>query len=229
MSKEPIQPGQAFHLPATQQANVDSLLKILGNKKATEALKELGKTDASTWGDIKESVSGLNDFVSAGGIGKILESFQETVDLQIADALSPFKNEINTLITEALSPLDDLLTDINNELSSFISDNQTGAAIGGIAGQIASMFLPGGPILIAVGALFGAAIQAFINSIGTLDPFKILDVAAEKFKGSNLGDRLEAMLDIMEEELRDPTIFSARIRAFAAQQNRFDGGGIQLF
>lgn len=204
MSKEPIRPGQTFHLPAAQQANMDSLLKVLSSKKATDALTEIGKTKDSTWDNINETVVGLNDLVRAGGI-------QGTIQTQIDAILSPLKNEMNTLISEALAPIKEQVQDIWNELSTFISDNKTGAAIGGIAGQIAGMFLPGGPILIAVGALFGAAIEAFFGRIGTLDVFKTLEKGAEAFAGTDLGDRLGSMLDILEEERRAPPLERFRL------------------
>lgn len=192
MSKEPIKPGQTFHLPAAQQANMDNLLKVLSSKKATDALTELGKTKSSTWDNIKETIVGLNDLVRVGGI-------QGTIETQVDAILSPFKNEMNQLITEALNPIKDIMTDINNELSTFIADNKTGAAIGGIAGQIASQFLPGGPILIAIGGLFGAAVQAFFSRIGTLDTMKLLEEAADRF-GGDLGDRLNEMLAFLERQ-----------------------------
>ena len=198
MSKEPIRPGQTFHLPAAQQANMDSLLKVLSSKKATDALTEIGRTKDSTWDNIKDTVVGLNDLVRAGGI-------QGTIQTQIDAILSPFKNEINQLITEALSPIKDIMTDINNELSTFIAENKVGAAIGGIAGQIAGMFLPGGPILIAVGALFGASIEAFLSGMGTLTDERIaetLERGVEKFGDSDLGRRLQEMLNILEREQR---------------------------
>ena len=68
MSKDPMQPGQAFHLPAAQQANVKNLLKVLGSKPATEALKEIGKTKDSAWKDIKESI--INCFYNIKPLGE---------------------------------------------------------------------------------------------------------------------------------------------------------------
>lgn len=150
-------------MEGNQATNMSNLLKVLGSKKATEALMEIGKTRPSTWTEISDSVVGLNDFVAAGGAKSIIEGFKETVDLQITAALTPFKNEIDQLIVDALNPIKEIVTDIFNELSTFVSENKVGAAIGGIAGQIASLFLPGGPLLVAMGALIGAAVEEIIR------------------------------------------------------------------
>ncbi len=169
-----IKPGQEFHLPAAQEKNIDNLLKIFGKKEATEALTEMAKTKASTWTDIKDSITGLNDFVAVGGATTIIAGFKETVDLQIADALSPLTNTINQLLIDALAPVLEKLTTIINDLAAFILRFPTGAVVGGVVGGIASLFLPGGVIvgslLVAIGAVVGAAIENFFNLEGNLLP-----------------------------------------------------------
>ena len=154
-----IIPGQAFHLPAAQQKNLTTLLEVFSKKEATEAIKAIGKTDKSTWKDISDSITGLNDFVSAGGIKGMMESLKKTSDLQIAEALSPFKNEIDQLLTEQLQPVKDLIINISNEVGDFITENKVGATIGGIAGSVISYFLPGGPVWVTLGSVVGAAIE----------------------------------------------------------------------
>ena len=158
-----IIPGQAFHLPAVQQKNLTTLLGVLSKKEATEAIKAIGKTDKSTWKDISNSIIGLNDFVSAGGIKGMMESLKKTSDLQIADALSPFKNEINQLLTTQLQPIKGLINDITNELGTFITENKAGATAGGIAGSVLSYFLPGGPVWVTLGSVVGALIQYWLS------------------------------------------------------------------
>ena len=195
MPKEPdIIPGQAFHLPAVQDVNIDNLLKIFGSKEATAALTELAKTESETWTDIKDSITKLNDFIMEGGAAKIIDDFKETVDLQIADALSDFTNEIKQAIADTFSPLKEAISTITNDITQFISEelatalepvltaignmavelsnyilsNPTGAIIGGTAGAIAGLFLPGGAILVAIGALIGSIIEDIIT--GELAP-----------------------------------------------------------
>lgn len=158
-----IQPGGAFHLPAAQQANMENLLKIFGKKEATDALKALAKTDKTTWTKIKDVTSDLNEIVSAGGTGAVVRSFEDTINLQIEQLLSSLKNEINQLITDALTPINAIVTDIFNELGRFVAENKVGAGIGGIVGSIAAMFLPGGPLLTAIGAIIGAGIEQLIS------------------------------------------------------------------
>lgn len=166
MPREPeIQPGSAFHLPAAQEKNVTSLIKVLGKKEATDALTEMAKVKPSTWTDIKDTVGDLKALAGVGGVGAILSSFTETIKLQIENLLSPIQNEINQAIADQLAPLMTLLSGVINDLSQFLSDNKTGAGIGGIAGEIAAMFLPGGKLLVAIGALIGAAIQQLIEWI----------------------------------------------------------------
>ena len=158
-----IQPGSTFHLPAAQQANLSNLLKIFNKKEAVAAIKAIGDTDKETWTNIKDSVIGLNEFVSAGGIKGMLESLKKTSDLQIADALAPFKNEINQLLTTQLQPIKGLIVDITNELGTFITENKAGATAGGIAGSVLSYFLPGGPVWVTLGSVVGAAIEWWLN------------------------------------------------------------------
>ena len=164
MPREPeIQPGSAFHLPAAQEKNVGNLMKIFSKKEATDALTEMAKVKASTWTDIKDTVGDLKALAGVGGVGTIISSFTETIKLQIENLLSPIQNEINQAIADQLAPLMTLLSGVINDLSQFLSDNKTGAGIGGIAGEIAAMFLPGGKLLVALGALIGAAIQQLIE------------------------------------------------------------------
>ena len=172
-----IQPGQAFHLPAAQQKNFNNLLKIFSKKEATEALTALAKTKPSTWVDFNESIGMLNRFIELGGGLAFGETIGRTIKLQIESVLSPLTNEINQMIITAFIPINELLNTIVNELTTFIASNPAGSTIGGVLGGIASLFLPGGPILVAIGALIGAAIEALFGWLSTLlagtlpDPF----------------------------------------------------------
>lgn len=146
------------------ERNLDNLLKIFSKKEATEALTEMAKTKPSTWTDIKDTVSDLKDITLAGGIGTMVGSIKENVDLTIADALSPLSNEVNQLITDWITDnITPILTDITNELANFVSDNSAGGLIGGITGSIASLFLPGGRVWEVLGTIVGSAIEAAIR------------------------------------------------------------------
>lgn len=233
--ENPIQPGQAFHLPAAQQANVANLLKVLSSKKATEALKEIGKTKDSTWDSINDSIKGLNNFIDKGGFASIKDSIQTTVDLQVADIFSPLRNEITTLISENQF-VREVLTKFSNELTQFIADNPIGATVGAMGGQIASMFLPGGPILIAIGALIGSAIEAFINQIGSMTEERMIETlekGVEIFGDSDFGRRLAAMLALLEENQYTGQWAGytprERTRLLAEEQDRRTGGIDQFF
>lgn len=158
-----IQPGQAFHLPAAQEKNVNTLLKIFSKKEATAALTEMAKVDKSTWENIQSTVSDLRDISALGGVSNIVQSFRETIELQIQRITTPLTNEVNQLIIAALAPIETILTDIFNNLSTFIAANSVGGAIGGIAGSIVGEFLPGGQLWAVIGALIGAGIQQLID------------------------------------------------------------------
>ena len=66
-----IQPGQEFHEPAAQQANLNNLLNIFGKPETTEALGEIAKIEKNTWKDIKETTKGLAELALRGGISSI--------------------------------------------------------------------------------------------------------------------------------------------------------------
>ena len=148
-----------------QNRNLGNLLKIFGNKQATDALKEMAKVKASTWTDIKDTVSDLKVLSTGGGTGAIITSFKDTIDLSLEAAISPLSNEVNQLITDwMIDNITPKLTDIVNDLAAFISENRVGGTAGGIAGQILAFFLPGGRIWEIVGALVGASIQDFFEN-----------------------------------------------------------------
>lgn len=166
-----IRPGQTFHLPAAQEKNVESLLKVLSKKEATEALSEIGKLNNSGWNDIKESVIGLNEFMISGGVSSMGQQIKDVIELQIEAILTPITNEINQIIVDAFNPILEKLSPLINDLSQFIAENKEGALIGAIIG----MLLPGGAITAAIGAVVGALIQEFFDDLITLKDFKGAD------------------------------------------------------
>ena len=116
MPREPeIQPGQAFHLPAAQNKNIDNLLKIFGKKEATDALTELGKMDKNTWKDVKDTVIGLKDFVVGGGISTIKEEIRQVLNEEVTGIMSPLLNEFQPLFSlfyDAIEPILPLIQDV---------------------------------------------------------------------------------------------------------------------
>ena len=124
-----IQPGQSFHLPAAQEKNVDSLLKILSKKEATDALKGLGDMDSETWGAMNSTVSTLKEVIELGGSSVVFQDLktwvEEIIMGQINLALAPLKNELSHITNTMLQPMYDWLNDITNDLAKFISDYDT--------------------------------------------------------------------------------------------------------
>ena len=176
MSREPIIgsgfKGPGFEQKGFRERNLQLLLDTLSKKETQKAIEALAKIDKDEWVDMSKAATQLNSFLSLGGIeaytAHFTKSIKDTIKLQIESILSPLTNEINQAITDLLTPfINDLLTPLINDLNTFISENKTGAAIGGIVGSIASMFLPGGPILVAIGAVIGAWFEAL------LDPFLV--------------------------------------------------------
>lgn len=119
----------------------------------------IAKIKPKQWKEMGRTIMELKEFTAAGGVSSFAGSVVEAVKLQIGDYMSPLTNEIVTLINTALQPLLDDFVTIVNDLTAFIGEGAEGALIGGVVGSIASLFLPGGLILTAIGAIIGAAIQ----------------------------------------------------------------------
>ena len=110
-----IQPGQEFHEPAAQAANIDNLLKIFGKKESTEALEEIAKIEKNTWKDIKETTKSLADFALGGGISALKGEITTIVQENVQGALGPLYNELQPIINEvmrAIEPLMPFIVDI---------------------------------------------------------------------------------------------------------------------
>lgn len=160
--------GFGFEQKGFQERNLQLLLETLSKKETQKAIESLAKIEKDEWKAMAETASFLNTFISLGGkvalFNTMQESIKETIKLQIDSLLSPLTNEINQAITDQLAPfINDLLTPLINDLTTFLSENRTGAGIGGIVGSIASLFLPGGPFLVAIGAIIGAAIENLLS------------------------------------------------------------------
>lgn len=172
MVKEPILPMGTSGLDPTkglQERNVNNLLKILGNKEATDALTAMAKTEKDMWKDIKESVNGLKEFVSFGGTGAVITSFKTEIESSISfvieDKLSVFENTLKTIIGDKVDPMLLILNTVANSLATYIADNDTGAFVGAMGGWILGQFIPGGVIWTAIGAIIGAAVQDLIEAL----------------------------------------------------------------
>ena len=150
-----------------QNRNLGNLLKIFGSKQATDALKEMSKVKASTWTDIKDTVSDLNTLSTGGGTGAIISSFRDTVELTIEQQLSPLTNEVNQLITDWITAnITPILNDIISGLTNLVSDNSTGGLIGSIVGSFVALFVPGGILWTIIGAIIGSAFEAAVTNWG---------------------------------------------------------------
>jgi len=173
-------------LKGQQERNLDNLMKIFSKKEATQALTEMAKVKASTWTDIKDTVSDLRDLTLAGGVGNMIENIKGNVDLTIADALSPLANDVNQLIADWMTDnITPILTGIVGNLSDFVTDNSAGSLIGGIIGEVATLFLPGGELMVTLLALIGAVIEAVVKE--TQDPLgwvSFVEDQLERFRAS---------------------------------------------
>ncbi len=203
-----ILPGQTFHLPAAQAKNFENLLKIFGKKEATEAITEIAKTKSSTWSDIKDTVVDLRTLSTFGGAGAIITRLQDTISLTLEDALSPLSNEVNQLIVDWMTTnITPILNDIIGNLAGFVSDHSTGSLIGGIIGEIATLFLPGGQLLVSLGALLGAGVESIIKGVGGF--FKDVADSWEQFLGGAEKDREQVAKDA--QEFRDNFVRNRRL------------------
>ena len=159
--------GFGFEQKGFQERNLGLLLETLSKKETQKSIEALSKIDKDEWIAIATTATTLNNFISLGGASTLISSVKETIKLQIDSILSPLTNEINQQITTILSPfINDVLTPVINDLNNFVVENSTGAALGGIAGTIAALWLPGGVLWVAIGALIGAALE---SSYGELD------------------------------------------------------------
>lgn len=171
MPLDNLLPGQSSEsFPSIQEKNLQHLIKVLGTKQATDALREIGDVDKETWKNIKDSIIGLNEFISLGGISSVGSQLKDVIELQFDAFLAPLKNELNQLLIDAFGPILEKLTPLMNDLAQFIADNPTGAIVGGVVG----LFLPGGQVTTLLMAIFGSLLQEFLQSImgsvGTIEP-----------------------------------------------------------
>lgn len=164
MSKEPMLPWGTSGLDPTkglQERNLENLMKIFEKKEASEALTAMAKTDKETWKDINTSISDLNEFISRGGTGAIIESFKERVEESLKfileDKLSTMRNTLEEIIATKLRDVLDLLDILSNKLATWFAENDTGAFIGALIG---SLWGEGGEI---IGGIIGAAIEELIQ------------------------------------------------------------------
>ena len=152
---------------ALSNRNLTLLLETLSKKEVQKSIDALSKIERDEWTAMAATATMLNSFVELGGASTLISSIENTINLQIESILSPLMNEINQTITDLITPfINDILTPVINDLNDFVSENSAGAALGGIAGTIAALWLPGGVIWVAIGALIGAALE---SSYGDLD------------------------------------------------------------
>jgi len=141
-------------------------------EQAKEFMKEASKIKPNQWKGINENLKIVKDIVDVNMEGfatQMIDNITTNVKLEIEAALSPITNEINTAIAEQLAPFIAEIMPIINDLGSFLAENKTGAAVGGIIGGVAGKFLPGGTIVGGiVGALIGALVESGYALIGDI-------------------------------------------------------------
>ena len=167
--------GAAFEQKGFQERNLQLLLKTLSNKTVQKSVEALSQIEKDEWRSMAETTLALNSFVELGGAGKLLSSIKDTIDLKMDEYLAPLQNEINQQITDLINPLIELITPVVNDLSTFIADNAVGSGVGGIAGSIAALWLPGGVVWPIMGALLGAILQDYFT-----DPYGDIDDPAKR-------------------------------------------------
>jgi len=129
------------------------------DKHALEVVKEMKGIKKEEWDIIHKTLLVLKQFTDAEAVQFFVDNINETISLKIEEMMAPLNNTITSILNEAMTPILGQLNIIVNNLASYLSEHAQGALIGGIAGQIAAMFLPGGPIIIAIGAILGAIVQ----------------------------------------------------------------------
>lgn len=205
MSRDPIigsgRKGFGFEKKGIQERNLLLLLETLSKKETQKAVEALSKIKKDEWIAMAATATMLNSFVTLGGnvafFNVMTESIKETIKLQVDSLLSPLTNEINQQITDLLTPfINDVLGPVINQLTTFIATNTVGAGIGGIAGAVASLFIPGGPILIAIGAVIGAAVEEAIRDPAFEGDVRIEEFLSNRDEFSFFGiDRIEDFLE----------------------------------
>ena len=185
--------GFGFEQKGFQERNLALLLDTLSQKETQKSIEALSKIDKDEWKAMALTTQTLREFITLGGtsalVTSLTTSIKETFTLQIESLLSPLTNTINQAITDAMTPfIDDVITPIINninqtitdnivpllqpiidDLANFLSENATGAGVGGIIGGVLLGFLPGGRIVGAiVGALLGALVEGGYALIGDL-------------------------------------------------------------
>ncbi len=151
--------GFGFEQKGFQERNLALLLETLSKKEVQKSIEALAKFEKDEWVEMANTATSLNNFVALGGVSTLTSSIKETIKLQIDSLLSPLKNELNQGIAELINPLLEILTPVINDLTTFLADNAVGAGVGGIAGLIASKFLPGGSIWLILFALVGSVFE----------------------------------------------------------------------
>ena len=160
---------------ALSNRNLTLLLETLSKKEVQKSIKSLSEIERDEWTAMATTATMLNSFVELGGTGVLLSSIQNTIDLKMDEFLAPLQNEINQTITDLINPLIELITPVVNDLSGFLAENIVGSGVGGIAGSIAALWLPGGVIWPIMGALLGAILQDYFT-----DPYGDIEDPAKR-------------------------------------------------
>lgn len=156
MSKEPITPMGGSTLDPTkglQERNLDTLLKIFSKKEATEAITAIGKMEANTWIQVRDTVRDLKDVVAMGGVGTIVDNLTESIQLRLDQAMAPINNQLSSIVTDTLGPIYADLQALATDMAAFVADGPTGAFWGSMVGSI------WGELGQLMGGLIGAGVE----------------------------------------------------------------------
>jgi len=136
-------------------------------EQAKEFMKEAGKIKPDQWKGINENLKMVKEFVDISlnsFASQMVDNITTSIKLEVESIIAPLSDTIITSMNDLINPLiNQYLMPIVQDLQGFLKDNSEGAGIGGIAGSVTSMFLPGGQIWVVIGALIGAGIQTLID------------------------------------------------------------------
>ena len=160
--------GFGFEEKGYQERNLKTLLGTLSKKGTQKAISDLSKIERDEWVSMATVSKDIATVAKAGGLREIvggsIDRIYDVINDQIDALTSELTNTVTGAINELLAPfIADYLIPLINDLTAFLSENMTGAGVGGILGGVAAFWLPGGAAWVAVGAILGAALESLVN------------------------------------------------------------------
>jgi len=78
---------------------------VAEEEASEKALTIIAKIKAKQWKAMGKTVEQMKEFADSGGLEGFVGDLQETLSLQVQDALAPLKNEVNEAVMNALAPI----------------------------------------------------------------------------------------------------------------------------